>query len=142
MKIQPSNFVSRNKLAFTLLEVMIAVGIFFVAIFAILNLTNQSLHAARSLEPVHVDATALAAQLSLTNRLEEGPIPPEMVAQFEKLYPAYRCEGTVSEVRTNGFFQVDFTIYSVSQTRVVSSQSSVLLYRPLSANASQRRYLR
>src|SRR5438309_10560341 len=64
------NSITRR--AFTLLEVMIACGIFFIAVFAILALVSNTLRNARSLRHVEADAGMVAAQLSKTNRLTEG----------------------------------------------------------------------
>src|SRR5258708_6047325 len=58
--------------AFSLLEVMIAIAVFFVGVFAILALVSQSLDNARRLQRPTIDAGLLAAQLSLTNKLVEG----------------------------------------------------------------------
>ena len=46
----------KNSRAFTLLEVMIAAGIFFMAIFAILALVSSNLKNARLIQKSHVDA--------------------------------------------------------------------------------------
>src|SRR5712691_7651775 len=62
----------KQMLAFTLLEVMIALGIFFMAMFTILALVSNTLRNARSLQETEVDPGMLAAQLSLTNRITEG----------------------------------------------------------------------
>ncbi|MBI4327717.1 MAG: hypothetical protein HY674_20995 [Chloroflexi bacterium] len=111
---------------------MIALGIFFMAIFAILDLTSRNLRAARSLQPLSVDASSLAGELSLTNRLEEGPLPSDLITQFEDLYPGYTCHGEIREVFTNGLFQVDFEVVGVKERTVVASTMSILLYRPAS----------
>ena len=59
--------------AFSLLEVMVAVGIFFMAMFTILALVSNSLRSARKLRRVEVDAGMVAAQLLIkTNRFNEG----------------------------------------------------------------------
>src|SRR6266481_10218981 len=63
---------TREVLAFTLLEVMIALGIFFMAMFTILALVSNTLRNARALQEAEVDPGILAAQLSLTNRIFEG----------------------------------------------------------------------
>src|SRR4029077_409507 len=55
--------------AFTLLEVMIACGIFFIAMFAILGLVSNCLRNARALRHIEVDAGLGRGQLSKTNRL-------------------------------------------------------------------------
>ena len=55
--------------AFSLLEVMIAIGIFFMCIFVILSLVSMSLRNARRLERPMVDAAMIASELSLTNQI-------------------------------------------------------------------------
>src|SRR5271154_5004825 len=70
----PMKMQSKKKLrgGFTILEVMIAVAVFFIGTFAILALVSQSLDNARRLQRPLVDAGMLASQLSLTNQLVEG----------------------------------------------------------------------
>ena len=117
--------------AFSLLEVMIAMGIFFVAIFGILELTSQNLAAARLLQRNEVDISVLAAQLSLTNRLEEGFDSGD----FGDAFPGVLWSRTITEVSSNGFFRVDFTVHEPTHNRKSPLQErhlSILLYRPLS----------
>ncbi|MCL5098484.1 MAG: prepilin-type N-terminal cleavage/methylation domain-containing protein [Candidatus Omnitrophica bacterium] len=116
--------------AFTLLEVMIATAIFFMAIFAILNLVSQNLRAARALQQTGIDASSLAAELSLTNRLEEGGLPVELADEFVKDNPGYNCDGEITMVSTNGMFQVDLRVWGNSQPPPADPSLSVLLYRP------------
>ena len=116
--------------AFTLLEVMIAVAIFFMATFSILALVSRCLAQARSLQPMQVDANMVAAEVSMTNRLEEGPIPPEIIKRFEHLYPNYTATGYITEVGTNGFFQVDVEVAGLTSGRhMANSKSTVYLFR-------------
>ncbi|HEY5913005.1 MAG TPA: hypothetical protein VJA21_20635 [Verrucomicrobiae bacterium] len=71
--------------AFTLIEVMIACGIFFMATFAILALVSQTLRNARALQRGDVDAGMAAAQVYetlKTNRLENG----SMSGDFGEIY--------------------------------------------------------
>ncbi|MBI4658224.1 MAG: hypothetical protein HY735_05135 [Verrucomicrobia bacterium] len=128
--------------AFSLLEVMIAMALFFTAIFAILSLTSQSLAAARHLQVSHVDVSGLAGMLALTNRIEEGPLPREIVARFEDFNPGYSCEGYITEAWTNGLFRVDLEIVGLKGKKVVGSTMSILLYRPESATSSRNRLRR
>jgi Tfp pilus assembly protein PilV len=114
--------------AFTLLEVMIATALFFMAIFSILGVVTRSLNAARNLQPLEVDPGSLASELSLTNRLEEGPIPDEMAIDFARLFPGYTCAGTVTEVATNGLFQVDLQVFG-NKGKSAESKLSLLLFR-------------
>ena len=127
--------------AFSLLEVTIAMAIFFAAAFAILSLTSQSLAQARNLQTSHVDIGGLAAMLALTNRLEEGRLPREIIAQFENFNPGYSCEGNIAEVSSNGLFQVDFEVAGLKGKKVVGSTMSILLYRPGSPSSFGNRRL-
>jgi Tfp pilus assembly protein PilV len=112
--------------AFTLLEVMIAVGLFFMAAFAILALVSQNLRAARSLQTSHVTAAMLAADLSLTNRLEEGMASGD----FGELFPTYSWEREITEVHSNGLFNVDFAVIKDGK---IDSTMTIYLFRPNSA---------
>lgn len=119
--------------AFTLLEVLIAVAIFFVAIFAILDLTTHTVGSARYLQTSHLDVSSLAAMMSLTNRVEEGEVPREIIDLFEELNPEYGARGNIYEVSSNGLFQVDFEIYSIKGKKVSATTLSMLLFRPQGA---------
>lgn len=130
----------RTAAAFSLLEVMIAMAIFFMCVFSILAMVSRGLSAARSLEPVQIDASSLAAELSVTNRLEEGTLPPEIIEHFQKMYPNYTCEASITEVRTNGLFEVKFMVGGMNAgKRVVASESTILLWRPMSAPGARSR---
>ena len=131
--------------AFTILEVMIALAIFFACVFGILALVSQSLRQARALRPVDLDARSAIAMLSLTNRLEEGPIPVEIKFAFEKENPGMILEGEIYQVETNGLFRVDFLVGGVSsgfEKSAVAVTNSVLLYRPESQQTIRSPILR
>jgi len=120
--------------AFTLIEVMIALGIFFMAMFAILGLVSSSLRSARALQRKTVDAGMVAAELSLTNKLTEGLESGD----FGDMYPDFDWTRDIYEVGTNGLFQADMIV----QRRgggPVESKLSVLLYRPESPKGSLSR---
>ncbi|HEV8544585.1 MAG TPA: hypothetical protein VGR78_19520 [Verrucomicrobiae bacterium] len=132
-----TNFKSRIEIeeAFSLLEVMIALGIFFMCIFGILAVVSRGLQQARALQPIQADARAAIALLSLTNRLEEGPIPPEMIDAYERENPGHTIAGEIYEVATNGLFRIDFSVGGASggpEKRAIVTESSILLFRPLS----------
>jgi hypothetical protein len=124
--------------AFTLLEVMIAMGIFFMAIFVILDLTSQNITAAARLQRTEIDIASLAGQLSLTNRLEEGTESGD----FGDLYPGARWARNITEVSTNGLFQVEFVVQSPPIRRggaPVENRLNILMFRPESTQAGGRR---
>jgi type II secretion system protein I len=118
--------------AFTLIEVMIALGIFFMAMFAILGLVSQNIRNARRLQDPGVDASMLIGQLSLTNQLTAGTDSGD----FGKLYRGYRWTSEISEI-TNGLFQVDYlvTAPAVPGALPVETKMSVLLWRPNSVSS-------
>jgi hypothetical protein len=119
----------RHEDAFTLIEVMIALAIFFIAIFTILESTSMSLRAAQGLQLRIPDATSLIADLSLTNKLEEGIV----TGDFGDIYPECAWTRETYQVATNGLFQIDFTIQWFNGKRPVESRTSILLWRPESA---------
>lgn len=136
MKLSPT--VPQKSLAFSLLEVMIAVGIFFVSIFAILRLTTQNLRAARTLQNLNVDTGTLPSLIVMTNRLEEGSLPLDIKEAFESANPGFACDGVVTAYTTNGLFQVDYAIYWQHDGRAKEARNSMLLWRPLSYSRTQR----
>ena len=120
----------RHHAAFTLLEVMIALAIFFMAIFTILDSVSRSLGAARSLQQKFPDVGSLAAELMLTNKLEEGTVDGD----FGNSFPGCTWRRDTTLIRTNGFFQVDFTIHQAKGRKSVEWTTSILLWRPESTS--------
>ena len=115
----------RSQTAFSLLEVMIASGIFFMSIFAILALMSSLLRNARSLRRIELDAGMVAAQVGNTNKLTEGTESGD----FGNLYPGYSWETDTYEAETNGLWQVDIVVRRHGLSQPVD-QLSIFLYRP------------
>jgi Tfp pilus assembly protein PilV len=96
--------------AFTLLEVMIAAGIFFICLFAILAVVSNCLRNARALQRQTVDIGSVAGQiyyqLSSTNKVSAGPVDLDLRDTF----PEYTCAAEVFEVASNGLCQVDISM--------------------------------
>ena len=113
--------------AFSLMEVMIAVGIFFIALFSILGLVSQMLRNARAIQMKKgVDCGMVASQTSNTNKLTE-----EMRSgDFDDLYRSYEWTTDTYEVNSNGLFQVDMVVQRGSGNAPVDSKMSIILYRP------------
>jgi hypothetical protein len=133
MKCQVSDFTcqikrKRCRRAFTLIEAMMAIGLFFVAIFAILSVVMQNVRAAHSLNQLKPTPGMIAAELSLTNRLEEG----SESGDFGDLYPDYSWSRDVMMFGTNGMFQVDIAVFREDKKgrTYPDSTLSVLLFRP------------
>ena len=137
--VQPSIGIdySASAWGFSLLEVMIALTIFFVAIFTILGSVSRSLGAARSLQQKFPDISALVADLMLTNKVEEGTGGGD----FGDLFPGYTWTGYTNEIRTNGLFQIDFVIQSRKGRQLVEWTNSIYLWRPESKVSAYGRRL-
>jgi prepilin-type N-terminal cleavage/methylation domain-containing protein len=112
---------------FTLLEVMIAMAVFFIVVFAVLGMVVQSLGAARALQVQRPDAGMLAAMLSLSNVLEEG----FESGDFEDVFPDWAWERQIVEVGTNGLFQVDFRVFKKQAgAKDISEDLTILMHKP------------
>jgi Tfp pilus assembly protein PilV len=116
---------SRSTAALSLIEVMIAMGIFFMVVFAILGMVSSTLRNARALQERHVDAGALAAFLTLSNRLDEGTYSGD----FGDLFPDHEYEFEVISI-TNTLVRVDLTVRGDSGKRREESSMSILLFLP------------
>lgn len=127
--------------AFTLLEVMVAMAIFFMAIFAILGLVAQNLQIARSLALGEIDVGTVAVELSLqtlTNRdMGEGIVSGDFGDTYPgatwtaNLYLVYSNAGGLSSRSSQGgLYQADITITWPRNNLIREKQTSILLYRP------------
>jgi hypothetical protein len=117
--------------AFTLLEVMIAIGIFFMSTFVILALVSSVLQNARRLQRPMVDAAMIASEFSLTNQIAEI----NQSGDFGKLYPGYNWTAEINEVQSNKLFRVDYVVRRDNDRQVMQTMS-VLFFRPQSPAGS------
>jgi hypothetical protein len=117
--------------AFTLMEVMIASGIFFMAMFAILALVSSTLRNARGLQHGEVDAGMVAAMLSKTNRVTEGGDSGD----FGDSYPDFSWETESFEADTNGLWQVDIKVLRRGSQQPVDTMS-IWVYSPDSKSSA------
>jgi Tfp pilus assembly protein PilV len=126
MKLPDKNHGQRraSPVAFTLIEVVIAVAIFFMAMFTILGVLSTELHAASILRSSGPTAGMVAAQLSLTNKMEEGSDSGD----FGEIYPGYRWMSQTTEAASNGLFRVEFAV--INPHGRLDSTLTVLFYRP------------
>ena len=115
---------------FTLLEVMIAMAVFFIVVFAVLGIVVQSMGAARALATPQPDFAILASQVSLSNVLEEGFDSGDF-GELTDEFKDYTWERQIVEVGSNGLFQVDFVITKKdARGKAVSESMSVLMFKP------------
>ena len=123
MKTREKN--RRRRPAFTLLEVMIAAAIFFMAMFALLGVLSNGLHAASLLQKNSPTLDMAVAQEQSHTQLEEGYTNND----FGPAYPDYKwiLYTHADPLLTNGFYHVDVTVYH--QDKVYSTME-IYLYRP------------
>jgi Tfp pilus assembly protein PilV len=99
----------RSEAGFSLIEVMIAAGLFFMATFAILLLVSATLRNTRALQRCDVDAGMAACQVSQllkTNR----QIEISGSGDFGEAYPDYSFEFASGEYRSNGLLRVQIVV--------------------------------
>src|ERR1035437_7461757 len=123
---------SAGRRAFSLLEVMIAIAIFFVAAFAILGLISTSLQNVRRLQRPSVDASPVLARYAATNILIEGTYggslgDPELLG---KDYRDYTWAAEIIEVGSNHLYSVECVIQPANGGRAIISAMSTILYKP------------
>jgi len=129
------SFSRGGRRAFSLIEVMIAAALFFMAVFAILGLVSQTLSNARRLQHPQVDASAVLAQYAATNSLVEGTYSGDLSDLLGKAYQDYHWTAEITEVATNKLFRVQCIIQAGRNSAIISDLST-LLYRPQSPAGS------
>lgn len=117
-----------GRMAFTLVEVVVASAILAVGLSGILLICSNGLKAARVLNRVPMDSGSLAAMMSLSNQLEEV----RDSGDFGDASPGDRWMSEVLEAGTNGLFQANFRVFSASDPTGSGSELSVFFYRPSS----------
>ncbi|MGD0252036.1 MAG: prepilin-type N-terminal cleavage/methylation domain-containing protein [Verrucomicrobiota bacterium] len=125
-----------RRYGFSLLEVMIAIGVFFMCVFSILALVSSSLDNARRLQRPLVDAGAVAAWLSVTNQQVEGTYTVNLGDMLGDAYNGYDCTYDVQEVGTNKLFQVGYTVRSTTGNHEIISSMTNLFFSPQSPAGS------
>ena len=132
------------RMAFTLIEVMVALALFFMCTFAILGLTSQLLKNARvfqtkksaSLDMVHAWYT------SKTNRVTPGESSYEfsdISSDIGELYRDYNFTITAEEnlEMTNGLYDVTYRLFN-KRTHKVEEESLTFYWDPNSMNQSRQ----
>jgi prepilin-type N-terminal cleavage/methylation domain-containing protein len=141
--VRRSTLVFRQH-AFTLLEVMIAMAVFFIVVFAILNVVVQSLGAARALQKRHADCSIVAAVLTLTNCLDECSASgtfADIFPDLDNVYPDQSWEYVVTPWGTNeNLWIVDIAVIEKMRSGKPSVETmQILLQRPKCSGVGVRR---
>ena len=134
----PLKIQNGGRRAFSLLEVMIAIAIFFVASFAILGLISSSLQNVRRLQRPSVDASPVLARYAATNSLVEGTYrgslgDPELLG---KDYRDYVWTADIVEVASNHLYNIACVIQPANGGHEIISHMNTILYKPQSPPGS------
>jgi type II secretory pathway pseudopilin PulG len=132
MKLQDMNSMHASPAtgqtaAFSLIEVMVALAIFFMAVFAILGLMSTLLQNARVFQSKRPPEARMifAYQTSITNRVIEGSIDFDFseMADFGDEFRDYRAEVEAypNEMYTNGLWDVQYRVVDRRTGRVEST---------------------
>ena len=129
--------------AFTLAEVLIAVAIFVVAIFAILQLVGQGLELVRVMQQQRPDMGALAAKTLVELPEPDGTLATGLTEPLDEdfggngggeftLYPDARWQRDIMSLdATNGLYQATITIEEqVGGGENTEYQLRFLMFRP------------
>ena len=124
--------------AFSLLEVMIAIAIFFVSAFAILGLISTSLANVRRLQRPAVDASPVLATWMATNSWIEGHYHGNLGDQnlLGKEYRDYNWDLDISEIKSNHLYVADCVITPANGKRDIISHLTTVGYKPHSPPGS------
>jgi prepilin-type N-terminal cleavage/methylation domain-containing protein len=124
--------------AFSLLEVMVAIAIFFVGSFAILSLISASLANVARLQRPTVDASPVLARYAATNSLIEGTYQgslgePQLLG---KEYADFNYIVDIEEIASNHLYSVRCVIMPAMGHKNAVSDMMTVLYRPQSPPGS------
>ena len=122
---------------FSLVEVTVAMGIFFMCMYSLIVLTMKNLENARQLQFVEPDVGWVASELSLLSEVEEGPVDGS--GDFGDHYPGWSWQGEVvyyplletfagigEDIETEGLYQVNIVVNGPGESM---HTHSVLMYR-------------
>lgn len=121
------NRARRDQTALSLIEVMVAMTIFFIAVFAILSLMSTLLNNARVFQTKRPPEARMifAYQTSITNRVIEGSIDFDFseMAEFGDEFQDYRAEVEAypNEMYTNGLWDVQYRVVNRRTGRIEST---------------------
>lgn len=130
MTVKRQMLKANGRNAFTLVEVVVAVGVFFMAMFAILGVMSQCIRAVGSLQKDSPTAGMVAAMAMANDKWEEGSDSGD----FGDFYPDYTWETSTNycpflqsgdDGNQPPVFELDITVKHKGQ---VASALSILHY--------------
>jgi len=143
-----TRFNLNRQAGFTLSEVLIAVAIFVIAIFAILQLVNQSIQLVRAMQEQRPDLGALAGKTLIELPAPDGELVSGLSDPVDEdfggngggdwpLYPDAQWQRDLFAVdATNGFYQASILVNEINRDGTDSDyELRFLMFRPDLAKA-------
>jgi hypothetical protein len=119
------------------MEVMIAIAVFCIGVFAILGLVASVMRGARLLDKPMVDASVVASEIAQTNKLVEIQGTSGDLSEFlGDNYKGYEYVYGIEEVESNHLYHAQISVTSDAPGKPVVSKMDILLFRPLSPPGS------
>ena len=132
-----------SKTGFTLAEVLIAVAIFVIAIFAILKMVSQSMELVRSIQLQRPDLGTLAGKTLMESPLPDGDLESGLTTPEDEdfggnnggslaLYPDATWERYLDPIdETNGLYRATIRVIELNKDGQESEfELNFLLFRP------------
>ena len=117
--------------AFTLMEVMIAIAVFCIGVFAILGLVASVMRGARLLDKPMVDAGVVASELQ-TNSMVEVEGSGDLSEFLGSTYRGYDYAYDIHEEQSNHLYHASIAVTGDTPGKPVVSKMDVLYFAPLS----------
>jgi len=125
---------------FTLLEVIVACAIFFMAAFAILGVVTQGLAAARAMQVKEPDIgmAIVASGICLSNTLRSGSYQGDFEDLFPDMYKGYSWMIDLHLVGSNGLWGADVALIKNAGKKGVGEQTTRILLHANQADPTEQ----
>ena len=125
--------------SFTLIEIVVAMALFFAAGFALLNLIGTNLRILRSLYVPHPDMGSVATELTLALQTNRDISALNLSGDFGEVFPGATWSAQLTVLATNsgvsgrrasGLYQVDLFVQWKGGKAVQNQKSTFWIYLP------------
>lgn len=139
LRFRRFRYEQRRTASFTLIEVVVAMALFFAAGFALLNLIGTNLRILRSLYVPHPDMGSVATELTLALQTNRDLEALTLSGDFGDVFPGATWDAQLTVLATNsgvwgrtpgGLYQVNLSLRWKGGKAVQSQNSTFWIYLP------------
>ncbi len=136
---QRTHLASYQTASFTLIEIVVAMALFFAAGFALLNLIGTNLRILRSLYVPHPDMGSVATELTLALQTNRDVSALNLSGDFGEVFPGATWSAQLTVLATNsgvwgkragGLYQVNLSLQWKGAKTVQNQESTFWIYLP------------